>query len=166
MIRGLLELLRPLLGIALLAGFLTLPLILFFARFGDGPLGPFPGGRLHGPLADEPEEGWSFAAGLETMEVEVESDPPRSVTTGVIVRQGTLYAPVTFAPLKRWDEVVDAHPRVVVRIDGRLYPRRAIPIVDPDWHALLVEVGAHKYGRLFYGGRAAELTRFFQLEAR
>jgi hypothetical protein len=165
MIRQLLAWLRTLLGVGLVAGFLALPLIFFFARFGDGPLGPFPGGPLHGPIRHEPEEGWSFAANLETMQIQVGSDPPRSVTTGLIFRQGSLYAPVLLAPLARWDDVVDAHSRVIVRIDGALYALRAIPVVEPDWHEVLMEAGRRKYGPLLYGDRTAELTRFFRLEA-
>lgn len=165
MIRQLLGWLRTLLGIGVFAGFLTLPVIFFFARFGDGPLGPFPGGPLHGPIRHEPEEGWAFAADLDTMEIQIGSDPPRSVTTGLIVRQGSLYAPVVLAPLARWDDVVDAHPRVTVRIAGALYARRAIPVDEPDWREVLVEAGRRKYGPLFYGSRTREFTRFFLLEA-
>lgn len=165
MIHRLFELLRPLVGIVIVAGFLALPLIAFFARFGNGPLGPFPGGQLFGEVQQRRDDWW-FAQDLDTMEIEVGSDPPRSVLTGLIVHEGELYAPVTLAPLKRWDDVVLAHPDVTVRVDGDLYEMRAFEVEDPDWHEALFEDARDKYGSIFYGAWAAEYAAFFHLVPR
>jgi hypothetical protein len=164
MIPRLFELLRPLLAIAVLGAIVLTPILAFIARFGDGPLGPFPGGPLQGSLRDEPDSGWAFALRLETVAVEVDSDPPRSVTTGVLVHQGDLYLPVTFASFQRWDDVVREHPRVLVRVGDRVYERHARPVDDPDWQEELFADARERYGTLLYPEWAFDDTDFFRLD--
>ena len=57
------------------------------ARFGDGPLGPFPGGAMSGTSVSEPVSDWSFLAARDTVELQVSPDAPRSVTTAIIVHE-------------------------------------------------------------------------------
>lgn len=164
MIHRLFELLRPLLGLAFLGAIVLTPVVAFIARFGDGPIGPFPGGPLQGNIHEEPSSGWSFAKRLDTTEVEVDAEPARSVTTGLLVHQGDLYLPVTFASFKRWDDTVREHPGVIVRLEGRLYQRRAVPVEDPGWHEVLFEKARGRYGALFYPNWAFDDTDFFRLD--
>ena len=102
------------------------------ARFMDGPLGPFPGGKLHGTVVTEPVRDWSaLLAGVDHLELEVNPTRPRSVTTSYILSDGKLYVPSLFAARKRWPHEVVADGRVVVRIKGTLYERAAVRVTDP-----------------------------------
>jgi hypothetical protein len=164
MIRSLFGWMRPFLAIGIGAILLASPAVAFFARFGNGPIGPFPGGPLLGEIEARPEQGWAFAADLETIEVEINADPPRSIRTGVIVHGGALYLPATLTPFKRWHLVAFDDPRVVVRIEGRMYDLHAAPIVEPDWHEVLMSAGRRKYGGPMYAEWASDATQFFRLD--
>lgn len=143
--------------------------VLFFAvalgaRFADGPLGPFPGGALRGPVEAAPVRDWSFAGDHTTLELQVDPTRPRSVTTWLLVHDGSLYVPSGFAAEKTWPGLAVRDPHVVVRIDGRLYPCRAERVEDPALRAELLAALADKYelGEL---GDAAEGTWLFALHS-
>jgi hypothetical protein len=121
---------RLLLGAVVLMALVAGALVL--ARFSDGPIGPLPGGKLHGPVAREPVTDWSpVVAGAGHLELEVDPAHPRSITTSYIVHDGKLYVPSMFAAHKRWPQHVLADDRVVLRIGGKLYERRAVRVTDP-----------------------------------
>jgi hypothetical protein len=68
-----------------------LALLVFGARFADGPLAILPGGPLaSGEWVDDPDVDWSFAA--EVAEIELES-AGRSRTTWILVHEGEAYVP-------------------------------------------------------------------------
>ena len=121
----------------------------FAARFADGPLGPFPGGAIRSGewVRDTPVDWDSFA---DIREVQFGLlEPPRSRTTWFLVRDGKPYVPCAFPNftlLKKWPHEVQADPRVVLRIDGRRYRRRAIRVMDPEEYAELVTLAKQKYG--------------------
>jgi len=126
-VRALRRVLIGLLAVAGLAGGLSV-----LARFFDGPLGPFPGGKLGGVTATEPVTDWSaLLAGDNRLEIEVDPAAPRSLTTSFIIRDGVLYVPSMFAAHKSWPKQVLADGRIVLRIRGRLYERRAVRVTDP-----------------------------------
>ena len=103
------------------------------ARFADGPVGPFPGGRLSGVRVTEPVTDWApILAGLARFEVQVNPARPRSVTTSYLLHDRTLYVPSMFAARKRWPKEVLVDGRVVLRIRGKLYERHAVRVTDPD----------------------------------
>ena len=81
-----------------------------------------------------------------------------------MVYRGSLYVPVTLSPLKRWPEVVASDPRVMVRIEGRLFERQAVPVTDPERHQRLIEAGRSKYGPPFHAVWAARFTRYYRLD--
>ncbi|HEY2388825.1 MAG TPA: hypothetical protein VGK30_17855 [Candidatus Binatia bacterium] len=102
------------------------------ARFHDGPLGPFPGGPMRGETVREPVADWSSVlAGTSRLELQVDPRHPRSVTTTYILHDGALYVPSVLAARKSWPAHVMADGRVVVRVHGRLYERRAVRVTDP-----------------------------------
>ena len=118
-------------GVAALAALLVA--IAVVARFSDGPLGPFPGGKLSGGRVSEAVEDWKpILAGATHLELEVDPDHPRSMTTSYIVYDGALYVPSMFAARKRWPKQVLEDGRVVVRIGDKLYERRAVRVTDAN----------------------------------
>ena len=137
---------------------------LFLARNADGPLAWFPGGPFSGEIERGLEPDWSSAAPLDTVDVQVDSTPPRSVRTGIVVFEGVPYLPVTFAPLKRWQHVVARKPRVVVRIKHRFFERQAAAVTDPDHLSKLIAAGQAKYGGPFHAVWAARFTQYFRLD--
>lgn len=136
-------------------------------HFSDGPLRilpGIPGGALSGEVVRDPDPDWSFARDVDPIELQISSSPPRSIFTGVVVYQGALYVPVTLSPLKRWPDVVLRDPRVLVRIEGRLFERQAVPVTDSALLRDLIEAGRAKYGPPFHARWAASLTRYFRLD--
>lgn len=114
----------------------------------DGPTGRFPGGALRdGPLITEADVSWEFLEGDEFIELQL-VDPTGSRTTGMIVHDGELYVPVdlgfiwrrvpapqrwmlaTIYRFKHWHEDALRDGRVVLRVDGRRYPRQAVRVTD------------------------------------
>lgn len=103
------------LGIAALA---------FVARFLDGPIGPIPGGPLHGgALVAEPVSDWSFAADVEEIELQLDAQSV-SRTTWILVHEGRAYIPAAteFPPGKSWHRAALEDGRATLRIQGRRYP--------------------------------------------
>ena len=102
------------------------------ARSSGGPIGPFPGGRLSGTPVSGPVGDWTpILSGVPHIEIQVNPDHPRSVTTSYLVHDGKLYVPSMMAARKRWPQEATADDRVVVRIGGKLYERRAVRVTDP-----------------------------------
>lgn len=135
-----------------------------YARRADGPIGPFAGGPLQGEVWEGPEPDWAFAADLDTIEVQVSPRSPRSLRTGVIVHEGKLYIPTTLERIKRWHRYVLEDPRVVLRIDGRLYQRCAMRVRNRPVVKELIRAGRLKYGFPFHARRAAPYTWYWRLD--
>jgi len=139
---------------------LAVPLILVAglavgARFHDGPIAIFAGGPFEsGELVNGPEPDWSFVREVREVEFQL-LDPPRSRTTWILDHAGKAYIPCGYMTTwwgriwKRWPHDAARDPRILLRIDGKLYERRLVriergPVVEP----LLSEL-SRKYG----GGR-------------
>lgn len=121
---------RALIGLAIVAA--VVGGLSVVARFSDGPLGPFPGGKMTGEMVREPVGDWSAVlAGANRLELEVNPSAPRSVTTTFLLHDGVLYVPSVLAAHKSWPAQVVADGRVVVRVRGRLYERHAVRVTDP-----------------------------------
>jgi hypothetical protein len=131
---------------------------------GDGPLGFVPGGRFEGTVEPDADFDWSRAAAIDSVDVEIGGTRPRTVRTGLVVVDGVPHLPVTWAPLKRWPTVVRVDPRVVVRVDGRLLERRAVPIDDVAERERLRLAGRAKYGAPFHARALASITFYFRLD--
>jgi hypothetical protein len=138
--------------------------MLLVARHSDGPIAWLPGGSFSGEIERGPEPDWSFAAPLDTVEVQLGSDPPRTVLTGILVFEGVPYLPVTFAPLKRWQHVVARNPRVVIRVESRLFERRAAAVTDSAHLSRLRAAGQAKYGPPFHATWTGDFTQYFRLD--
>ncbi len=144
-----------------------LPLLLSLLSAGcwsNGPVGFVPGGAFEGEREIGPEPDWSFAVDLDSVDVQIDSSPPRTVRTGIVVLDGVPHLPVTYAFLKRWDAVVAGSPRVVLRADGRLFERHAVFVTDEAAHQALIAAGQAKYGAPFHGAWTSGITDYFRLD--
>lgn len=152
------------LTVGLLAAMIVIAGLALYARRADGPIGPFPGGPLQGDAWQGDEPDWAFAAELDTIEVEVNPRNPRSGYTGVIVHEGKLYVPTTLEHMKRWHLYVLEDPRVVLRIDGRLYRRCAKRVRDRPLVKTLIKAGRLKYGFPFHMRSTAKYTWYWRMD--
>jgi hypothetical protein len=114
---------------------LVLPVLFTLA----GPLGPFPGGRLSGDVADTGTvASWDFVDDTETCQLESNPADPHSVNTWCTGHSGNLYVPTSMIlgpkiPTERgWVQNVQADPRVRVRIGERVYEARAVRVTRDD----------------------------------
>jgi hypothetical protein len=102
-----------------------------------GPLGPLAGGRLYGDVHTAPVSDRSFTGAVETVQLETNPSDPYSVNTWCGDYQGALYVPTSLIlgtddPAERtWVKNVEADPNVRVRIEGTVYPLRAVRVEDP-----------------------------------
>ena len=123
------------LGAALL---LWLMLGSIFALAGCGPLGPFSGGSLSGPVHAQPVDDWSFSQADETVQIETNPAEPHSVNTWCVGLGERLYVPTSMirgpkTPSERgWVKNVIADPRLRIRIGGELYERMAVRVTDVE----------------------------------
>lgn len=140
--------------------------VAFAARYHDGPLGPIPGGPLRaGELVADSIDDWTFAADIQEIELEVNPESPRSITVWCLVHEGQLYIPAAQAERKRWPGQVVADARLRVRIDRKLYNRRATRITDPALAEVLTAALVEKYGVEAGEGYYASLA-FFHMDSR
>ena len=102
-----------------------------------GPLGPFPGGKLRGSVHSGAAPDWSSARDAKQVQLETRPGDPYSVNVWCGVMDGKLYVPSSLIlgtddPAERgWVRNVLADPRVRLRIEGTLYPLRAVRVEDP-----------------------------------
>lgn len=128
-------------------------------RWHDGPLGPLPGGPLSGIPAAPPAD-WSAWADRDTVQLQVDPDSPRSVTTWFLVEAGRAYVPSGYPERKRWPAEVRRDGDVVLRADGSLYALHAVRVDDAELQARLAERLQGKYHRSF------EDVWYFRLDPR
>jgi len=157
-------------GVLILAGVL----IVFGARFGDGPLAIIPGGPLEaGELYTGPEPDWTFARDIPEMEFQL-VEPPLSRTIWLEVYDKKLYVVSGYMNSavgkvwKKWPAQAEKDGRAIVRIDGKRYERQLVRILDDQ--ATLAGIGAEvkrKYGAPLTADLAATGDAwFFALEPR
>jgi len=157
-------------GVLILAGVL----IVFGARFGDGPLAIIPGGPLEaGELYMGPEPDWTFARDIPEMEFQL-VEPPLSRTIWLEVYDKKLYVVSGYMNSavgkvwKKWPAHAEKDGRAIVRIDGKRYERQLVRILDDQ--ATLAGIGAEvkrKYGAPLTADLAATGDAwFFALEPR
>jgi hypothetical protein len=149
------------LGIAVLA-----VCIVFGARVADGPLGPVPGGPMSGEGVAEPMTDWGFIVERDTVELEVNPDAPRSITTWVVGYGGQPFIPSGFGARKTWPAQLVADGRAVLRVDGKLYERQAVRVTEEELLEELRAVLIRKYDLDPEGNFSGSATWFFRLDPR
>ena len=150
-------------GLAVIIG-----ILIFAARFADGPVALFPGGPFQsGELRETPAD-WGFATAVP--EIEFESGG-RSRTAWIAVVDGSAFIPAStvFPPGKRWHKDALTDPAAVVRIDGTRYPVALARIApeSPQFAVVLAKLG-EKYAGVPGGDGAdpAEAVWLFELRER
>jgi hypothetical protein len=112
---------------------------------GVGPRGFIAGGWLWGDVVREPVGDWSFTDRIAEVQVQTRLGPlPYSVTTWNLSAGDVLYIPSGDCS-RRWVRQVLAHPDVRVRIDGRIYERRALREEDLAAASRVAPVLLEKY---------------------
>ncbi len=107
-----------------------------FAACG-GPLGPFAGGALSGPVATGAVDDWDFTSAVDHAQLETNPSDPHSVNTWCAGVDGALYVPTSMIlgptdPSERtWTAHVADDPRVRIRLGDTIYERRAVRVEDP-----------------------------------
>lgn len=96
---------------------------------GCGPVGPFPGGKLRGETAPQPDD-WSFSDDYKNIEVETDPQDPYSVTVWCTSHEGRLYIAAARGAESTWAANLLEDPRSRVRIDGKLYDQRAVRVTE------------------------------------
>jgi len=121
------------------------------ARFSDGPMeivagGPFTSGEL---VTEEPD--WSFVKDYNTVEFQL-LDPAASRTTWIAEHEGRIYIPSGYMTTwwgkiwKQWPLQAEKDGRAILRVDGKLYERQLVRVMDgPAIEPVMAELG-RKYG--------------------
>lgn len=103
---------------------------------GCGPIGPIPGGALSGEPGPAAVADWSFAAEIDTAQLETRPSDPHSVNVWFAWVGPALYVPSSMIlgtkdPAGRgWVAHVAEDPRVRIRLGETVYPRRAVRVPD------------------------------------
>lgn len=92
------------------------------------PIGPVPGGRLSGEVVATPVDDWSFASAVETIQLESDPDDPYSVNIWFVAQGARLWVAAGGGGKSSWAKHLLADPRVRLRIDGKIYERKAIRV--------------------------------------
>jgi hypothetical protein len=153
---------------------LLVAVLVFGARFGDGPIAIIPGGPLvAGELVTGPEPDWTFARDLAEMEFQL-VEPPQSRTIWLEVHDKKLYVVSGYMNSmvgkiwKQWPAQALRDGRAVIRIEGKRYERQLVRILDdlPLLEAIAAEV-SRKYGAPLRADMAATGdVWFFALQPR
>lgn len=106
---------------------LTIALALLMAVGCGGPAGIIPGGELAGESARA--SSWADVVSESgTLDLETRPDDPYSVRVGYTLRDGKIY--IDPAEERGWYQHLKANPSVRVRLNGRVYRARSVPVTD------------------------------------
>jgi len=105
------------------------------ARFADGPLELIAGGEFTSgvPAVEEPD--WVFAKDYATVEFQL-LEPTVSRTTWIAVHEGRVFIPSGYMTTwwgkiwKQWPIQAEKDGRAILRVDGKLYDRQLVRILD------------------------------------
>lgn len=149
--------------IAVVVPLLAIAHLLSFARFADGPFGPVPGGPFDTATAEAPAD-WSNAAKFRYVEMEVDSNSPRTLETVFLVHGDGLYVAANMPESKRWPHAVREQGNVRVRFErDQVYALEARYVESVERTQELQDALNTRYGfDLSMGGE----IWFFALERR
>jgi hypothetical protein len=95
-----------------------------------GPFGLLPGGSLEGETSVAPET-WAFAGDSGTAQLETLHQAPYSVNLAFTILDDQLYVNAGDTETQ-WVKNMQTDPDVRLRVDGTLYPLRAVRVTDEN----------------------------------
>lgn len=126
-------------------------ILLFAARFADGPLEIIAGGELRsGELYTGDEPDWSFIRDLNTVEFQL-LEPARSRTTWVMETEGRVFIPSGYMTTwwgkiwKQWPFEAIEDGRILLRANGVRYERQLVRRQFSELPARVFSELARKY---------------------
>ncbi|MBW2291169.1 MAG: hypothetical protein JRG89_18950 [Deltaproteobacteria bacterium] len=147
---------------------IVLSVLLIVAGFAwllrTNPIGPISGRALTGVETPYPDD-WGFTDEYFTIALEVRPAAPHSVTTVCFVHEGDLYVPAQSGSTKEWTQLVLDDPRARIKVGERVFPVRAVRVVDADPADYLSSAGK-KYDQLDSGEEIPEDIWLFRIEPR
>ena len=130
---------------------LSLAALLIGARFADGPVAIAAGGPFEsGELVTGAEPDWSFVRHVGEVEFQL-LEPARSRTTWILEHEGKAYIPCGYMTTwwgriwKQWPLEAEKDPRILLRIDGKIYERQLVRIEEGPLVAPLLAELSRKY---------------------
>lgn len=98
-----------------------------------------PGTRLSGNLAEDQNPDWSFLDGRTKAYIETRSLYliPHSITVSSWSENGQLYVGCRACDTKYWPKNVVGDPNIRIKIDGKIYKRRAVRLSDEERDAII-----------------------------
>lgn len=94
------------------------------------PIGPIPGGRLSGTVAESPPADWSFSDQEKNVQLETQPSDPYSVNVWGAGIGDRFYLASGKGGDAAWAEHIQADPEVRLRISDTLYELRAVRVED------------------------------------
>ena len=93
-----------------------------------------PGTRLSGNFADDQNPDWSFMEGRTRAYIETRSLYliPHSITVSSWSQNGQLYVGCRACDTKYWPKNVVRDPNIRIKIDDKIYQRRAVRLSDEE----------------------------------
>jgi len=154
------KILKGILGLAIVV-LLSLAIFLFYMRYHDGPLeiisgGPFQSGTMV-TEANGSELELASIADRVTIEFQLEQ-PPRSRTVWLAVQDNKLYVASAYMNegyakiWKQWPHQAADDNRILLRVDGKIYPRKLVRIFDSSIAATVSPEMERKYGMQISAG--------------
>ena len=110
----------------LLAGIVVVALLVFLFR--SDPIGPLAGKALTGELMNAPAT-WPTCEKDETLAIEVRPDDPHSVNIWYFILNSSLFVGAFNPKEKEWAMLIDANPKVKVKICDQLFKANAHSVV-------------------------------------
>lgn len=108
------------------------------------PVFVFPGGELSGTERPLPAD-WEFTRDFQTIQLEARPSDPYSVNVWGVAANRKFYV-ASDGGESRWARVIEADPRVRLRIGDDIFKLAAKRAVDPDELEDVIDAYIEKYG--------------------
>lgn len=105
---------------------------------------------------------WQFTDHLKYVHLQINTNLPKSLEMLCVRKDDDLYVGANFPDQKDWPSQIVQHPNVVVGVQGDLYPRHAVRIVDEKAARRLLAAMNEKYG--FDVSMGTGVVQFFRLD--
>ncbi len=106
-----------------------------------------PGLRLSGEVHQQPVEDWSFSEDSGEIFIETVTSYwiPHSVTAWCVTVGDELYVSADYADKKSWVANIARNPNVRLKIKGKVYEQKLVPVTDPTTTAAIDSGFMRKY---------------------